>query len=152
MPCRLPPDPPPPTSAVVYAPHPSYTTLCAGASHSATSTPPACHKEGTMGGVGCLPPVPTQCLGCADVRSAPALPSASPPGHYTLRLGRASVLISRETPSRMSWDHRPRLPWRPPTLTPLLPRRAGFGDAPPVTPLPILFCTPGRAPVPAVSP
>ena len=40
----------------------------------------------------------------------------------------------------------------PPALTPLLPRRAGFGGVPPVTPPPTPCRTPDRAPVTAFSP
>ena len=93
------------------------------------------------------PPVPTWCSGRAGAKSVPSLPSMSPPGHYILRLGRALVLPLQETPSYRSWDFcPPRLPCLPPSPTPLLLWRAGFGGAPPVNPLPVSSCTTGRAP------
>ena len=49
--------------------------------------------RGTVGGVGYPPPVAPQCPGCAGARSSLALPSALPPGHFTLQLDRALVLI-----------------------------------------------------------
>ena len=134
MPWRRSLPPPPPPKTVSSSPLPSCITLCASASCSVTSMVPECHKEGTMGGGGFHTPVSPRCPRCAGARSAPAFPSALPPDHYILRLGRSLVLILQETLYFRSWDFRPCLPHHTPTPTPLSPLRAGFGSAPPVTP------------------
>ena len=122
----------------------------------------ACHTEVTMGGRGCRPPVLPWCPVNGSARNAPAWKSASPPGHYTPRKGRASVLIFMVTSSKTSWDLLSRLPRHPSSPSPLLSHRAVFGNIQPVTPsldpyrtpdiVLVTFASPGSfAPIPLSS-
>ena len=143
IPWRWPPDPPLIPRAVASSTLPYCTTMCSGASCLMISMSPSCYIEGTMDKGGFPPLVSPRCPRRAGTRSAPVLPSASPPVHYNLQLGRTLVMLYQEAPSYKSWDRRPRINFWPPAPAPLSPRRARFGSAPLVTHLPIPSHTPG---------
>ena len=144
-PWRWPTSPPPPPKSTTSSPLPYCTDICSSASNSVTYIEPACHTEVTVGRGGYPPPVSPWCPRRAGAKSAPSLPSASPPIHYILRLGRALILPLWETQSCMYWDCFPWIPCHPPDLAPISPRRSRFGSAPTVTPSPVPSRTPGRA-------
>ena len=148
------PSPPPLPGAVSFAPSPSCITRCADVSGSDPAMAPAYRTEGTASGGNFPPPLSPRCTGCDGAINAPAQLSASPPGHYTPQLGRASVPTFPGMSSYKFWARRPRicLPCCPSVPPPLLRFHVCFSSVYIVTSLLVPSRTSDRSPVPAVSP